>query len=82
MATVSTTLGCEGIPCRPGEHLLVADTEAEFAEAVRFLLEEPAERQRLGANAREFVVERYSVEATGRQLENLYEDCLESRNHH
>ena len=78
MATVSTTLGYEGIPCQPGEHLLVADTEEEFAEAVRFLLENPAERQRLGAKARELVVEKYSVEATGKQLESLYNDCLKT----
>jgi glycosyltransferase involved in cell wall biosynthesis len=72
MATVSTTLGYEGIPCIPGEHLLVADTEREFADAIRFLLDRPDEKERIGDNAREFAVENYSVEAAGQLLESVY----------
>jgi glycosyltransferase involved in cell wall biosynthesis len=72
MATISTTLGYEGIPCTPGEHLLVADTPEEFAEAIARLLADPLERERIGNNAREFVLERYSVEAAGRALEAVY----------
>jgi len=72
MASVSTTLGYEGIPCEPGKHLLVGDTEEEFAGATRRLLEDPELRRRIGENAREFVRDRYSLEATGAALETLY----------
>jgi glycosyltransferase involved in cell wall biosynthesis len=35
---VSTTVGAEGLPARHGEHLLLADSAAAFAEAVSRLL--------------------------------------------
>ncbi|MCB9767415.1 MAG: glycosyltransferase family 4 protein [Candidatus Omnitrophica bacterium] len=78
MAAVSTTLGYEGIPCQPGEHLLVADSPAEFAAAIRHLASHPEERKRIGENARRFVVENFSSKATGKQLESLYQDLLAS----
>lgn len=76
MATVSTTLGFEGIPCVPGEHLLAADSPGEFAAAIRRLVEDPGERRRIGENARSFVLERYSAHAAGLQLEALYRSLL------
>lgn len=76
MAVVSTTLGYEGIPCEPGTHLLTADTEADFASAIRRLVEDSELRRRIGANAREFARERYSLEATGAALERLYANAL------
>jgi glycosyltransferase involved in cell wall biosynthesis len=71
MATVSTTLGFEGMDCTPGEHLLVADSPEEFARAIRYLLDHPGERARLGRNARAFMAERYSEEAFARNVEGL-----------
>jgi glycosyltransferase involved in cell wall biosynthesis len=77
MATVTTTLGYEGIPCEPGTHLFVADTEKDFADAIGRLWEKPELRRRIGECAREFVKERYSLEATGAALESLYTKALE-----
>ncbi len=74
MATVSTTMGYEGIPCIPNEHLLVADTAQDFAAAVRYLLQNPSEKARLGRNARELVQHRYSAEAFGRGINRLLQD--------
>ena len=38
LPVVSTSIGAEGLPARDGEHLLLADTAAEFADAVSRLL--------------------------------------------
>ena len=38
---VSTTVGCEGIDVRSGEHLLVADAPDDFADAVALLFARP-----------------------------------------
>jgi hypothetical protein len=38
LPVVSTTIGAEGLPARDGEHLLIADGPAKFAEAVSRLL--------------------------------------------
>jgi glycosyltransferase involved in cell wall biosynthesis len=59
-AVVSTTIGCEGLDLIAGEHLLVCDEAAGFAKAVVSLLSDPQLRQRLGANGRRVVEERYT----------------------
>ena len=45
---VSTTIGCEGIDVRDGEHLLIADSPAAFADRVVQLLEHPDDARHLG----------------------------------
>jgi glycosyltransferase involved in cell wall biosynthesis len=49
---VSTVLGAEGLPCVPGEHLLIGDHPADFARAVSSLLEFPALAKTFGDNGR------------------------------
>ena len=44
---VSTALGCEGIDVVAGEHLLVADQAAPFADAVLALMDDPARSRQL-----------------------------------
>ena len=56
---VSTTIGAEGIEIVPGEHLLLADTPAEFAAAVLRLLDDPPLAQAIGARGRALAVARY-----------------------
>ncbi len=52
---VSTTLGAEGFDLQPGRELLLADSAADFAQAVLTLLGDPARQQALAAAAFEFV---------------------------
>jgi glycosyltransferase involved in cell wall biosynthesis len=69
---VSTTIGAEGLEARDGEHLLLADTPAAFAEAVCRLLGDPAERARLGSAGRRLYERCYSWESAWQALhENL-----------
>lgn len=59
-AVVSTSLGCEGIACRHGEHILISDDAAGFADAAVRLLRDRSLNERLGANARRLVETHYS----------------------
>jgi glycosyltransferase involved in cell wall biosynthesis len=52
--------------------LIVAPTPAEVAGAMARLLDDPAERRRLGANGRRLARAKYSLEAVGAQLEQAY----------
>jgi glycosyltransferase involved in cell wall biosynthesis len=62
---VSTPKGVEGLDVQPGEHLLLGRTPAEFAEAVVRVLQDPALRQALAAQAVTHVRQRYDWEKIG-----------------
>jgi sugar transferase (PEP-CTERM/EpsH1 system associated) len=68
-AVVSTTVGAEGLPVVDGTHLVIADEPAAFARSVLTLIRDKARRDRLGANARALVVERYDWSAVAGALE-------------
>lgn len=76
LPVVSTTIGAEGIDVVDGIHLLIADTPADFADAVRCLLEDPALAARLGAAGRKRMEQLYSREAVGQVLLRVYSDLL------
>jgi glycosyltransferase involved in cell wall biosynthesis len=52
---VSTSVGCEGLDAVDGENILIRDDPADFADAVRAVLENPSLRRRLSDGARETV---------------------------
>ncbi|MGD0164918.1 MAG: glycosyltransferase family 4 protein [Candidatus Sulfotelmatobacter sp.] len=58
-AVVSTSVGAEGLPVRPGENILLADAPQDFADSVVSLLRDPNQRRRLGTAARALVHESY-----------------------
>ena len=70
---VATSKGAEGLDIRDGEHILLADDSAAFAERVLQLLGDPALRQRLAANARRLVEERYDWIPIGQRFVDLVE---------
>jgi sugar transferase (PEP-CTERM/EpsH1 system associated) len=76
---VSTTIGYEGIDVIPGEHLLVADTPAEFAAAVVRLLNDPALGERMAAAARRRVIERYDWRAICPAIDRVYAEITGAR---
>jgi glycosyltransferase involved in cell wall biosynthesis len=60
LPVVSTSVGCEGLAVVDGEHLLVADTAEDFADACLRLLNGDALRQRLAGAARALFDAEYS----------------------
>lgn len=67
-AVVSTTIGAEGLPVRDGEHLLIADTPAEFAAAVCRLIRQPELAAALGQRAAALVRARFGWSAIAAQF--------------
>ena len=67
-AVVSTALGAEGIEAEHGQHLLIADSAEAVATEVAGLLDDPARRAALGANARALAEERYGWDAIAAAL--------------
>jgi glycosyltransferase involved in cell wall biosynthesis len=73
---VSTSIGAEGIACRDMEHLLIANTGAEFIEALVTCVTDPAFAERLGQSAAAFAKENYSASGTAAALLNFYRQQL------
>ncbi len=76
---VSTSKGAEGLDLQDGEHLLIADTPREFAEAVTRLLSDAALREALGRRGQERVRRLYDWERIGAQLNAYLQRILEGR---
>jgi len=70
-AMVSTTVGVEGLPVRHREHLEIADTADEFANAVIALLRDTRRRALLGNSARDFVRENFSWAKAGQAFADI-----------
>jgi glycosyltransferase involved in cell wall biosynthesis len=69
---VSTSIGAEGLAVTHGEHLLIADTPAEFADCCLRLDRDPVLRDKLVSSAYEWVVREHSIETVRRTIC----DCL------
>lgn len=74
---VSTSLGCEGVGVRDGEHLLVADGADAFAASILELFDGPPLGAALGSAGRGLVASRYAWSLVGERLENLYARAAE-----
>lgn len=68
---VSTSLGAEGLECRDGEHLLIADAPEDFADAVARLLASHEDRIQIGNAGRRLYEQNYTWEAAWPSLESV-----------
>lgn len=73
LPVVSTSVGAEGIDAVNGEHLIIADSPADFADAVVNLLKDADTAERLGESARRLASDRYSWQRAGERVLGLYE---------
>ena len=73
LPVVATTIGAEGIHCRDGEDLLLADTSEALASAVRRVLREPGLADKLGAAGRRQVEQHYDWAAEYAAWDAVYE---------
>lgn len=76
---VSTALGAEGLDGISGEHLLIADDPAGFADSVLRVLADPELATRLGRSGRALVTERYSWQGAAVALERFLGQALVRR---
>ncbi len=75
---VVTSLATGGAPVADGRELRIADGPRAFADTVVELLCDPAQRSRLARAAREFVVRRFSWDATADAYDRLYRELAGS----
>ncbi|NLG28451.1 MAG: glycosyltransferase, partial [Chloroflexi bacterium] len=76
---VSTTKGAEGLALRAGEHMLLADTPAAFAEHTVRLLQRPEVGEQMAARARAHVEAHYDWTPIGQRFVDLVEQVVAAR---
>lgn len=79
-AIVSTTIGAEGLPVVPNEHLVIADDPSGFARSTLLLLRDAARRRAMGITARKLVVENYSWARVAKQFADILTDVVTASN--
>ncbi|MDQ6698793.1 MAG: glycosyltransferase, partial [Acidobacteriota bacterium] len=67
-AVVSTRIGAEGLPARHDGNIFLADNAEEFSLAISHLLDNSADRERLGGNGRSEFERNFTWEAAWREL--------------
>lgn len=75
---VSTSIGCEGLGSSNGTHLFVEDDAEAFADRVSKIYNNPDGFLNIGAAARDFVVQNYSIDVAGKRRLEVFEQILAS----
>ncbi|MEO0107995.1 MAG: glycosyltransferase family 4 protein [candidate division WOR-3 bacterium] len=76
---VSTSVGCSGLGLEAGEHLLVADDPAAFADSVCRLFRDESLHARLSHKARQFVEANYGMSEVADRLDATLRQLVTSR---
>lgn len=78
-AVVSTSIGCEGLNLRSGEHLLVADPPELFARRIVDLLSDRVAARALGESGRRFVEREHAWPTVAGRLREFHTEVLDRR---
>jgi len=78
---ISTDAGIAGIEATAGEHFLRANTPKEFAQAVRWTLDHPAEAERIAARGRSLVEDSYDASVLAARLARRLEEAVRATGH-
>lgn len=73
---ISTSIGAEGIACRDGEDILIANDPETFLTAVTRCIENPDYCKQLGQNARKLIEKNHSLEQVLKKFEGFYNSIL------
>ena len=79
---VATSRSLSGTPLIDGQHALIADDDAKFAESVVRLLSDPELRNSLSREARRKAEAEYSWDSIASAFEGLYREILARRDPH
>lgn len=77
-AIVSTSRGVEGIACRDGREVIIAERAEAFAAAIVSLMRDPSRARELGMNARQLAVSSYDWRLLIPKFEEVYDSTVAS----
>jgi len=75
---VASRVAAGGVDAVAGEHLAVASTPEEYAQAILRILGDPAERRRLAVAGRERMLSHHAWDRSMQRLDRIIDRCLNS----
>lgn len=75
---ISTRIGAEGIGCKNGEHILLADEPEKMASLIVQCKQDPAFASKIGNTAVQFIENNFSPESVRPGLIRFYQDIVRS----
>lgn len=75
-AVVSTSQGAYGLSILHMEHCIIADNEADFANAILILQKDRELRGKLVRNSRKFAVENFGNVEISKKWVSIYDDAI------
>ncbi len=78
---LTTTLGKEGIYAREGQELMVADDPQMFIEQISQVLDGKIDKDQMGENAKNFVINNYDHDKNAQKLLNKYRELRNNPNY-
>jgi len=72
---ICSEIASRGVDVVAGQHLLTANTAEEYRDAILSVVDQPAERTRLGEAGRARVLSHHSWSSSMRRLDGLIEEC-------
>jgi polysaccharide biosynthesis protein PslH len=77
---ITTWKGIEGVRVNENEHVIIVDNiDREMVESIKYLVQNPQERERLGLNARRLAEDEYSWSVIGDKLDSTYRGVEKQR---
>ena len=75
-AIVSTAAGVNGLDLNPGVDVIVTSTAAQMGQAIRTLIENPADRQSIEHQARVTVERRFNWDGIAKTQKEMFDELL------
>ena len=75
-ALVAHEIACEGITVQNEKNVIFAQSVDEYIDAIKLLIDNEQLRRTMGVVARKLVEDKYAYEMVGKNLSDLYEQCL------
>lgn len=76
MPIATTSVGAEGLEVSNGKHVLISDNMDQLAELAVKIIKDKQLAQRLGENARKFVIKKYSWQISADTLDRIYKETV------
>lgn len=78
---IATTMAAEGIDCKHGRDILIADTADEFYRSILKCITQPNKWREIGENARKTAEKHHEINSSAQRMYSIYVELLAANDH-